>query len=413
MRFKHQRGIWKNSAQADLNLSTDDDFSVRLNMKTPFDILRSGELNINHKGQLNDFESTADIDINSKKINGIAKFSSNNGIQGRATLTTPYEIAPKGIQERIEATGHIETPISEPVSISFMFNNNNEQGNTYRFQTQAELTYSGTKQHAVLANFHHAGLLKAFTTSADVTYNTKKSAVQVSFDSNVNIEGKATLKTPFMDDIVLSFGHNGHPLNFKTQAGLTYSGAQQHAVLVNFKHTGVLKAFTTSADITYNTKTASVQVSLESNLNIEGKAIVKTPFTEDIVLSIGHSGQPLNFKTQAALTYSGRKQHDISATFSHDGSLKKFSTSSNIVYNTKRVTGSVLFDSTNGVQSTVSLNTPLTKPLRASFSHNGQLVDFNNQFDVTYGGSRMYEVITDFKFQGELKIPVVGITYLQ
>ncbi|XP_063427202.1 apolipophorins-like [Mytilus trossulus] len=563
----------KKSAQADLNLSTDKDFSVRLNMKTPFDILRLGELTINHKGQLNDFESTADIDINSQKISGIAKFSTNNGIQGRTTLTTPYEMfhsaemsfkhsgqlrdfecsgeyvqngkrsegqltlrtsgglnvrafiktpyseditlkvnhegelrrfvsngelsygyktgsaqvsvdvlrdiringflkspfsrdvvistetagklvdftsvsqltysgqkqheleisfnaegsikagrtnfdgaynkkkvsgkfsfsAPKGIQERIEATGHIETPISEPVSISLMFNNNNEQGNTYHFQTQAELTYSGTKQHAVLANFHHAGPLKAFTTSADVTYDTKKSAVQVSFDSNVNIEGKATLKTPFMDDIVLSFGHNGHPLNFKTQAGLTYSGAQQHAVLVNFKHTGVLKAFTTSADITYNTKTASVQVSLESNLNIEGKAIVKTPFTEDIVLSIGHSGQPLNFKTQAALTYSGRKQHDISATFSHDGSLKKFSTSSNFVYNTKRVTGSVLFDSTNGVKSTVSLNTPLTKPLRASFSHNGQLVDFNNQFDVTYGGSKMYEIITDFKFEGELK----------
>ncbi|XP_063427206.1 uncharacterized protein LOC134710744 [Mytilus trossulus] len=425
------------------------------------------EISFNAEGSIRAWRTNFDGAYNKKKVSGKFSFS-----------------APKGIQERIEATGHIETPISEPVSISLMFNNNNEQGNTYRFQTQAEITYSGTKQHAVLANFHHAGPLKAFTTSADVTYNTKKSAVQVSFDSNVNIEGKATLKTPFMDDIVLSFGHNGHPLNFKTQARLTYSGAQQHAVLVNFKHTGVLKAFTTSADITYNTKTASVQVSLdsklniegkaivktpftedivlsighsgqhlnfktqaaltysgrkqhavlanfhqsgllkafttsadvtyntktlsvqvsfESNLNIEGKAIVKTPFTEDIVLSIGHSGQPLNFKTQAALTYSGWKQHDISATFSHDGSLKKFSTSSNIVYNTKRVTGSVLFDSTNGVQSTVSLNTPLTKPLRASFSHNGQLVDFNNQFDVTYGGSRMYEVITDFKFEGELK----------
>ncbi|XP_071162849.1 uncharacterized protein [Mytilus edulis] len=563
----------KKSAQADLNLSTDDDLSVRLNMKTPFDILRSGELNINHKGQLNDFESTADIDINSQKINGIVKFSSNNGIQGRATLTTPYEIirsaemsfkhsgqlrdfecsaeyvqdgkrsegqltlrtsrginaraflktpyskditlkvnhegeitrflsngelsygyktgsaqvsvdvvrdiringflkspfssdvvistetsrqlmdftsvsqltysgqkqheleisfnaegsiktwrtnfdgaynkkkitgkfsfsAPKGIQERTEATGQIETPISEPVSFSFMFSSDKEQRNTYGFQTKAELTYSGRKQHAVLANFEHAGTLKAFTTSTDVTYNTGKSAVQVSFESNLNIEGKATLKTPFMDDIILSFGHTGHPLNFKTQAELTHSGRKQHAVLVNFKHTGALKAFTTSADITYNTKTASVQVSLESELTIEGRATVKTPFTDDIILSIGHNGQPLNFKTQADLTYSGRKQHDISVTFSHDGLLKKFSTSSNIVYNTERVTGSVSFDSTNGVQSTVSLNTPLTKDLRVSFSHNGKLIDFNNQFDVTYGGSKMYEVTTDFKFEGELK----------
>ncbi|CAG2211153.1 unnamed protein product [Mytilus edulis] len=302
-----------------------------------------------------------------------------------------------------EAFGQIETPISEPVSFSLMFSSNKEQRNTYGFQTKAELTYSGRKQHAVLANFEHAGTLKAFTTSADVTYNTEKSAVQVSFESNLNIEGKATLKTPFMDDIILSFGHTGHPLNFKTQAELTHSGRKQHAVLVNFKHTGALKAFTTSADITYNTKTASVQVSLESELTIEGRATVKTPFTDDIILSIGHNGQPLNFKTQAELTYSGRKQHDISVTFSHDGLLKKFSTSSNIVYNTKRVTGSVSFDSTNGVQSTISLNTPLTKDLRVSFSHNGKLIDFNNQFDVTHGGSRMYVVTTDFKFDGELK----------
>ncbi|CAG2186504.1 unnamed protein product [Mytilus edulis] len=314
------------------------------------------EISFNAEGSIKTWRTNFDGAYNKKKITGKFSFS-----------------APKGIQERTEATGQIETPISEPVSFSFMFSSDKEQRNTYGFQTKAELTYSGRKQHAVLANFEHAGTLKAFTTSTDVTYNTGKSAVQVSFESNLNIEGKATLKTPFMDDIILSFGHTGHPLNFKTQAELTHSGRKQHAVLVNFKHTGALKAFTTSADITYNTKTASVQVSLESELTIEGRATVKTPFTDDIILSIGHNGQPLNFKTQADLTYS------------------------------ERVTGSASFDSTNGVQSTVSLNTPLTKDLRVSFSHNGKLIDFNNQFDVTYGGSKMYEVTTDFKFEGELK----------
>jgi hypothetical protein len=101
---------------------------------------------------------------------------------------------------------------------------------------------------------------------------------------------------------------------------MSYSGRKQHDITITFKQTGNLRAFSTSADIVYNGKTTSGQISFDSYLGIEGRAMLVSPLNEDIIIIIKQNGQLLNFNAEAEITYSGRKQHEGSVVFSHNGS---------------------------------------------------------------------------------------------
>jgi hypothetical protein len=54
-------------------------------------------------------------------------------------------------------------------------------------------------------------------------------------------------------------------------------------------------------------------------------------------------GMPTNVKCDAEMSYSGRKQHDITITFKQTGNLRAFSTSADIVYNGKTTSGQISF----------------------------------------------------------------------
>jgi hypothetical protein len=68
-------------------------------------------------------------------------------------------------------------------------------------------------------------------------------------------------------------------------------------------------------------------ISFDSYLGIEGSAMLVSPLNEDIIIIIKQNGQLLNFNAEAEITYSGRKQHEGSVVFSHNGSYRKFYTS--------------------------------------------------------------------------------------
>jgi hypothetical protein len=113
----------------------------------------------------------------------------------------------------------------------------------------------------------------------------------------------AELKTPFYEKVALSLLHTGMPTNFKCDAKLSYSGRKQHDITITFKQTGNLRAFSTSADIVYNGKTTSGQISFDSYLGIEGSAMLVSPLNEDIIIIIKQNGQLLNFNAEAEILY--------------------------------------------------------------------------------------------------------------
>jgi hypothetical protein len=73
--------------------------------------------------------------------------------------------------------------------------------------------------------------------------------------------------------------------------------------------------FSTKGSFSYNGKVVSTDITFDATKDIEGKASLKTPMTEDIIVAFSHEGQSKHFKTCLKITYSGSLQHDASISF--------------------------------------------------------------------------------------------------
>jgi hypothetical protein len=60
-------------------------------------------------------------------------------------------------------------------------------------------------------------------------------------------------------------------------------------------------------------------------------------------------------RLNAVCSYSGSKQHEATLTFKKVGTLKKFTTSGGLEYNSKKAFAQVEFDSTNYVWNCIPL----------------------------------------------------------
>ena len=470
-----------------LNMNIESGLTIDLNLQTPFDSLKSCKLVLNHKGPVNNFKSTAHVQVNSRNTKGVITFSSMNGIQGTSKITTPFEnfrnvelsFKHTGDLHNFECNGQymkdgkktegqltmitttglnvrasLRTPYLEDITLRLnhdgelrRFQSNGELSYGYKtastqvnvntkgilkidgfyktpytedivFSTEttgsitdgkslSQLTYSGRKQHEVEVVFNlEGGSLRSFRTFGEGAYNGQKISAMITVDARIDLSSVkliAELNTPFYEKVALSLLHTGMPTNFKCDAELSYSGRKQHDITITFKQTGNLRAFSTSADIVYNGKTTSGQISFDSYLGIEGSAMLVSPLNEDIIIIIKQNGQLLNFNAEAEITYSGRKQHEGSVVFSHNGSYRKFYTSSDMTYNKKSASGTVSFDTTNGIQGRATLITPLTKNLAVSISHTGELKDFNCLLEVEHSGEKIHVLSTVFRHNGELR----------
>jgi hypothetical protein len=70
----------------DLNMTSPFKVGFLKSEILPFDTLKSCKLVLNHKGTVNNFKSTAHVQVNSKNANGVITFSSMNGIQGTSKI---------------------------------------------------------------------------------------------------------------------------------------------------------------------------------------------------------------------------------------------------------------------------------------------------------------------------------------
>ncbi|CAC5383680.1 unnamed protein product [Mytilus coruscus] len=465
---------------------------IRINgfLKSPFsrDVVISTETT----GQLVDFTSVSQLTYSGQKqhelaisfnVEGSIKTWKTNfdGAYNKKKVTGKFSFsAPNGIQEKIEATGRIETPISEPVSFSLLFNTNNEQRNNFGVQTTADLTYSGRKQHDISVTFNHDGLLKKFSTSSNIVYNTKRVTGSVSFDSTNGVQSTFSLNTPMTKDIRVSFSHNGKLIDFSNQFHVIYEGSKIYEVITVFKFDGELRKFQSSGSITYNskkissdvnfdilndpegavtlrtpftdditvsfshqgtvhnfishgeigyngrkqheanielqnrdnrvfvemsynTKVASIEATLEQSTGIKGKIIIKSPYTKDIELKVDHRGELLNFNTKGEIIVSGKKQHELYAAFEHNGDMTNFRTSGEASYNSKKVSSELQFDSTEGIKTKGTLITPYTNDIEIIIDHKGTASNFKSHADISYSGSKQHEAVITFKGSGALQ----------
>jgi hypothetical protein len=100
------------------------------------------------------------------------------------------------------------------------------------------------------------------------------------------------------------------------------------------RHDLISRSFRTFGEGAYNGQKISARVTVDARSDLSSVKLIaelKTPFHEKVALSLLHTGMPTNFKCDAELSYSGRKQHDITITFKQTGNLRAFSTSADIV----------------------------------------------------------------------------------
>ncbi|VDI44373.1 Hypothetical predicted protein [Mytilus galloprovincialis] len=387
-------------AEADLTVIVNDRLDIRGSMKTPF--TKDFVIRMNHDGALNSFKSSSDVSYGYDKISAQITTDLTNGVQIDTTLKTPFS------NDVIFAT-----------SSNYDFKD---------FRSLSQLTYSGAKQHELEVTFSVVKERKSLKTNAQVTYNGKsvsgkvdfeggmrnfKSAgeanynnqkimAEIQFQSLRRLNGQLSLKTPFSSDFLLSFNHQGQiPTAFTSAASMSY-GKISHDIRASFNHDGSFKKFSSNGQISYNGKRVSADISFDATSDITGTVTLKSPMTDDIIVTFSHDGTPLTFRSIAKITYSGSMKHDVLITFNHAGSMMNFNTKGALTYNGKTTSGEIVFDAIKDIEGKLELKTPITDDIIVAVSNEGSLRNFKTCLKVTYKGQLQHDASLKFNFDGSM-----------
>ena len=333
----------------------------------------SGKLDFD--GEINNFRSYAEAIIINKKNSIKVIFDGTNNIDGQLELKTPYT---QDFSALIKHSGRVKN-----------------------FHSMSRLTY-GKRSFELKGSFSHEGTLTNFNTYAEIGLNGQQASIDVSFKATDSIEGKAALKTPITDSIIVHFSNEGELKNFKSCLKITYSGKLQHEANLKFNHYGSLTKFNTDTSLTYNNKMTSVEITFDTSELIEGKLTVKTPVSDDVIIHFSHEGKLRNFKSCLKITYSGELQHDASLKFNHDGGLAKFNTHTYLTYNSKMTSAEITFDISEFIEGKVTVKTPVSDDVIIHFSHEGKLRNFKSCLKMTYSGKLQHDASLKFNHDGVL-----------
>jgi hypothetical protein len=135
----------------------------------------------------------------------------------------------------------------------------------------------------------------------------------------------------------------------------------------------------------YNDQTVSSVLSADMSSGFDGNVIVKTPWTDDMVVTVKYNGEPTDFNAQLQIDYSGSRQHEILARHNTFGDYKKFSTSASASYNGKEISLDGSYDSTDNNAVQMTLKSPFTKDINARLSLDGTPKRLSSNIDLTYG----------------------------
>jgi hypothetical protein len=151
----------------------------------------------------------------------------------------------------------------------------------------------------------------------------KKTEGQLTMITTTGLNVRASLRTPYLEDITLRLNYDGE-----------------------------LRRFQSNGELSYGYKTASTQVNVNTKGILKIDGFYKTPYTEDIVFSTETTGSITDGKSLSQLTYSGRKQHEVEAVFNLEGgSLRSFRTFGEGAYNGQKISARVTVDARSDLSS--------------------------------------------------------------
>ncbi|XP_062611985.1 uncharacterized protein LOC134273791, partial [Saccostrea cucullata] len=364
------RGQWSNKKS----------FNTILN--TPYENLRKMTIGAEFSGDYKSFHTSANLMISPlfKPISVASQWSSYGGIIANIQVNTPFE---QYKQSRVSFThnNQKEEKVTE-LSVEYL------QGKTIKLESTLRPSLENLQGSIALttpfqelpysaASIRHRGNSLQFQCHGEIEYTRgKKIQGDITYSNSKKVEGTLVLRSPFANDFIAAFNHEGSLSHFSSHAEMQYGKSKKYEITGNFG-------------------------------NSAGNVIIKSPLHEDMSASFKHRGSISDFDTHIDALYGRGKKYeldakyrqlsgmlsfkspllkDMSASFSHKGDLNDLASHADFQYGeSKKYEANMKLSLAKISTGSVSFSSPVTDDFEASFSLEGRMRDFKTTFDVKYG----------------------------
>ncbi len=395
---------------------------ISVDFASPCPYLRKVFFDLEHRGSLKQFETQ--LNFNHDMLREPVTADMKLDITRRSSML---------------AQMNVKTPFEQLPFFSIDANHQN--------QRDTKMTTSITVNHPecqiVVNDEMTLNSLKNFNSVSSLELCRKTFELSTQFNAERNIAGTATLKTPYTEDMTVTFNHEGELNDFKSSGELSYSGSKTVTGNVEFKKSGTriqgdarlnmpVRGYETLA-VSFNTRggwrnfqnnyavevgrnkvTGNNEFSLRGdNLNL--KTTTQTPFDgyESMSLELSHNGDLENFKSELSMTCSRQKisasaefnsQRDVTGkfelrtpfrsarnfivNFNHAGRSTNFQNSGSIQINRDVYSGTSAF-SLNGNKMEVRASVKVPEEYSLTINHDGPKDNFNNRITIDLAGQRI------------------------
>ena len=361
--------------EIDTQFGMDRTKKMAVNIKTPFQLLRSFSMDQTVRGTLRDFRLDGEVDYDL--------------IGGKTTLSITFDTANL---DDIKTKLSFRCPFPEVSSIKIIASHKRQGA---RFISDASLSYPGYRGSAT--NDMTIRSLTDFTSTTAVEYlPSQRIELATEYKMDPAVKGTVTFRSPFrrFEEISLTFNHQGSPTNFRSGGEISYSPSDKLTANGEFNMRG--------ASISGSARMTSPYRSAERiNIDFHHNGDDYMSFTNGGNFELNRmkygaenefSLRGTNMKASTTITTPHRDYETIGLNINHRGGLTNFNNDATVTYGTRRMTGSTEF-ALNGeeISGKVTATSPFPemRTLEASFNHNAKKwSNFENSANVMYNNQR-------------------------
>ncbi|XP_053393703.1 uncharacterized protein LOC123525510 [Mercenaria mercenaria] len=439
-----QNGLSKYSG--DMKLNTEQAVSFETIFRTPFKNFKMTRLSLTSEGSLNNFKLHVETQLNKDTsevdlvCNTQRKYDIDLTIRSPYTNTIKASLDHWGNWKKFQSKLNIRSGKDKLLSsIKFAIRP------TFNTMISIKSPFAYLKNQQL--SLKHAGSLNSFKCNMQYNCNGKTYVGDASFQNLNALKAELNLKGPTFRPINVAVSHDGTLSNFKSAAAMSMGKKSIQAdanlnmvkgikgsigLLTPFEgfesmnaaisHAGELNNFKSHGEIKYNLKSGQVDVTLDATRDVSATITITTPFEgyRDVTSTLKHTGTIDNFNTLATFSRAGKSiegqasfqtspvlsgsasvkssfasvgNYDMS--FNHEGTLSKFSTNGELNIGNKRSTAEVAFDSTNGYEGRVSIDSPLMKKTEVQIKHTSTDNSLNTNAFLAQNNVKQYSIQSD------------------
>jgi len=432
---------WDQSQQisASLEFSHINDLSLKMNMQTPFDLMRKASLTISHRGtDYTTFSNQIEAALNEQRFTLGTNFNMRNGVRLTVTSTNPWQnfnavVSHSG--DSMEFTNKVEVNMdAKKYFYTLEFSRRSdislkcEFTGLYSSPFSAELTISGTQARFTTT------WAPAKTITGEATFDMTNMLLTGSFttpfkgytNGELRLQHEGNLKS-FNSKLEITFSAK----TAKLQAGFTTFGQTKGSLIVespwfnangSFEHTGDFNNFSNKAEITFDNKTHQI-TSRFNKENLSGTVELTSPFKSGRASFNGrYENKSLTAHAEATweaqtvktdltfqMTPSVEAELNVSSPwknfagkYTHQGSwTERCNTVLDLTWGEKKIYSAWNISMMNGVTADITVTTPW-RNVAAEFKHEGKLESFENTMSVTYETGKTARLVTEFTLRPDV-----------